>query len=456
MKKSLDYDSLKNFFLISNFSSLIFILLPPLVLFFLVLIYGVDVIVGDEWAIVPYIDKFLSKHLSFKELFDFHNEHRIPLPRVIMLINALLFNYNSKYQMFLGYFFIVGTFVVISMAIKKMFKDRFALSYLVFPSFLIFNMRQWENLLYGWQFQIPMMVFFTTLSFYFLSNFQNNISFSLSILFAVLASFSFGNGILIWVVGLIFLFLKRDYKKFLIWMFITMFFLYLYFMKGLSFRIQRTEQYASSLVSFLLYFFTSLANPLTTEKYSAFVLGFIVILFYLYILKNHRDYSFWLLMILFSLVSSFLITLSRSGFGWQSAIASRYASIYILGPVSVYCIFIYEFFLKKNRSVLKLFLLLLSTIIFQIISSSANYFKYEVVYLKNQMERFYILNYRVIDENFIYSQIRDEIDYLSKINPDLYQKINSGIKESVALRKEYSQILKRYNLSVFKDKKAYE
>jgi hypothetical protein len=94
--------------------SIIFVLIPFLILVVLISVFGVNVIIGDEWTIVPYFEKLFEKKISIEDLFSLHNEHIIFFPKIVMLFNALVFKYNSKLQMFLGLFFIFLNFLLIS------------------------------------------------------------------------------------------------------------------------------------------------------------------------------------------------------------------------------------------------------------------------------------------------------------------------------------------------------
>ncbi|MGC8729235.1 MAG: hypothetical protein ACP5SD_08230, partial [Elusimicrobiales bacterium] len=143
--------------------------------------------------------------------------------------------------------------------------------------------------------------------------------------------------------------------------------------------------------------------------------------------------------------------ISRSGFGWQGGIGSRYVSFSLLGPMGVYAIFLHKIYYEKGFN-FNFFILLIFLFCFQIITSFSNYFKYEIVFMKNKKEEYLIKNYKklnYLDLNPDFS----EIDYLKIINPDLYKKIRIDFEKTGQIKKEYAEVLDKYSLNVFEVKK---
>ncbi|HOL63226.1 MAG TPA: hypothetical protein PK103_07670 [Elusimicrobiales bacterium] len=440
-------DFVEDFFPKSDIVSFLFITIPCFLIFFLIYKYGVNVITGDEWAIVPYIDKFFKGEISFKDILDFHNQHRIALPRILMLINSKFFGYNSKYQMFLGYFFTMLSFGVLYKSIENLLGEKFRVSHIIIPAFLIFSMRQWENFLYGWQFQIPMMVFLFLISLYSLFKSEGiDIYFAVSIISGIFTAYTFGNGILIWPIGFLLIAVKKRNKELYIWSLISIACLFFYFY-GYPFKGEDDIYFKKDFLNFVLYFIVLVGSPLTTEKYTAFILGLILIFFYYHSLKSYKDYPFFASLIIFSLLSSFLIAISRSGFGWQGGIGSRYVSFSLLGPMGVYAIFLHKIYYKKEFN-FNFFILLIFLFCFQIITSFSNYFKYELVFIKNKREEYLVKNYKKFSD-FELNPDFSEIDYLKTINPELYQKIKIDFEKTGYIKKKYAEVLDKYSLNVF-------
>ena len=63
--------------------------LPVLAYFAFVNRYAVNVVVFDQWSDVALVEKAFSGHLSLGDLWAQHNENRILLPNLIVLILAV-------------------------------------------------------------------------------------------------------------------------------------------------------------------------------------------------------------------------------------------------------------------------------------------------------------------------------------------------------------------------------
>ena len=133
--------------------------------------FGTNVLFWDEWVIVPLLKKLVSGTLTFGDLFGMHNEHRMFFPRLVQLgVVAITHNYNSVSFMYLIQVCLLMTLAVFYLKAKRQFKfERLPFWFLLIPCF-VFNWRQWENLLSGFQITFVMPLFFGVLSLYFLDS----------------------------------------------------------------------------------------------------------------------------------------------------------------------------------------------------------------------------------------------------------------------------------------------
>jgi len=447
------FKKIDDFFDISNLWNWFFVLLPPVIMICLIRIYGVNVCQNDQWAIVPIFEKFFKNILTFKDLLSFHNEHCIFFPRLVMLFSAKVVHYNTIFELFLSWLFLMLSGIIIFSVLKQHLGKKFKVSHFILISFLIFNLRQWENMLYGWQFQIPMSVFFMLLGFYLVEK-DNNISFIISVIAAIISSFSFANGIAVWPIALPALFVchKKEKLKIYIWIFLG-FLVMFFYLSGYSRPVSHPSLFSfmKNPVNFLLYFFVSLGSPLTTEKYSALFIG--VVLFFMYgyfickFFKSKEYNSFFpISLILFSMLSSLIISLSRSGFGFQQAIASRYVTITMFGVIGLYILIIKSLIIKKENVICAAVILCL--ISFEIITSYANFFKWVDVHDKNAKFAYLLKSYRYQNEKVFIPDI-EQISYLKNIDISIYHKILSGFKRTPELINSLAPVLERYKLNVF-------
>src|SRR3954471_24168411 len=77
------------------------ILLPACCGFLYVYTFGVNVVAGDEWAVVPLFEKLYAGELSLSDLLAQHNEHRIFFPRIAMLSLGVITQWNVIAEMYL-------------------------------------------------------------------------------------------------------------------------------------------------------------------------------------------------------------------------------------------------------------------------------------------------------------------------------------------------------------------
>src|SRR5580700_8412805 len=72
---------------------------------FLVLHYGVNMPVEDDWDMVPLFQAISAHHLTFSQLWHQHNEHRIFFPLLVILANAYLTHWNTISETLICFFF---------------------------------------------------------------------------------------------------------------------------------------------------------------------------------------------------------------------------------------------------------------------------------------------------------------------------------------------------------------
>jgi hypothetical protein len=77
------------------------ILLPAALGFLYVYLFGVNVVFGDQWFIVPLFDKLFAGELTISDLFAQHLEHRMFFPRIAMLLLGVATEYNNRAEMYL-------------------------------------------------------------------------------------------------------------------------------------------------------------------------------------------------------------------------------------------------------------------------------------------------------------------------------------------------------------------
>ena len=346
--------------------------LPALLCLLYIKTYSVNVAIWDQLDCVPLFDKVHTGDLSFADLFAQHNEHRVLFPRLAMLLLGVTTQYNVVAEMYLYWFLLCFvSYLLLIVCIRSSGSIRSSLIKFVPVIWLVFSVRQYENLLFGWQIQWPMVVLFFLLALYLLEMSRSlRGRFALSIVSGIVCSFSMANGLLIWPIGLIQIFwtrrsqmkeLKRPYLIMgCVWGLAGIVVCTTYFIDYTA-----VTQWSVSIAS-LSYFLAFVGNPLRFGMTVAIGVGVLLLFLYLYmgvyaVKRRPGHQSFMALsLILFALSSAVLLALGRSGLGVEHVLASKYTAFTTLGVVGLYLLVVsFEAAHKKVKRVLFSVLLLL-------------------------------------------------------------------------------------------------
>jgi hypothetical protein len=199
---------------------LLLALVPLVYLVGLIARYSVEVPYMDEWEFVPLLERTYQGSLTFHELWEQHNEHRIIFPRLILLAMARLTGWNHNWGLALNVALACALFAVLTGQIRKTRKDLNCESlYWAVPacSLIVFSISQFENWLWGWQMQMLLNVLAASASLILLASRPFSwLKFASASLLGIVATYSFANGLLVWPIGLVVIFLAtagRSEKK---------------------------------------------------------------------------------------------------------------------------------------------------------------------------------------------------------------------------------------------------
>lgn len=353
--------------------SLILIGLPALISFFYILLFGVNVVYWDQWELVPYLDKLFQNTLTITDLFSQHNEHRIFFPRIVMLAIAYLTHYNTIAEMLFGWVILFIACIILFLIFRKNFGTSPETLPLFIPiAWLLFSTKQWENLLWGWQIQIFLCSMGFLLSVYCLEKVEKiDLYFLLAILGGIISTFSFFNGLLVWLAGICYLLMKNKSRTVLItWIGISA------VIYGLFFYHWSRPAYHPSPIYILhdpsggiIYFIANIGSGLSggfgdapvsiISGIIALIFGTIILLTISYGFFLNYRYNFfkqnasWWTLIAFSLMTSIVLTIGRGGFGIGQSLSSRYVSFTILGIIGIYCVLAHFFFYSTKIKLVK-------------------------------------------------------------------------------------------------------
>ncbi|MEA5258846.1 hypothetical protein VB264_13700 [Arcicella aquatica] len=371
--------------------------LPILLFFYTFIIYAVNIPFLDDFTFFSFIPILYNNSNGFNKIsvfFSQHNEHRILTDRVVaLLIYAIKGNVDYEWMMLVGNSFLVGILVIYFKVFQQL---NLSFKYFVSLSFLIFNTQIFENSFWGMaSVQNYGVILFVLILFYLISSSKRNY-FYFSFIIAFLATYTSGNGILGSIVASILLLLQNRIKDCLIFSVFSLFLLGSYFYGYIS---PPTINYFNGVTSkdILIGFFSFLGAALDIFRNYSFryifttSAGFIAFLgigffFRTSIFRSKLFYPnkalnqvelFILGSILFILVTTVIVVITRVNFGQNSLLASRYRLYSILLFINLY--FAALFYLKVGITNKIIFPVLLIAICYNLISNYQS--NYDVVAL---------------------------------------------------------------------------
>jgi hypothetical protein len=346
-------------------SKFIFSIIPILFLIGMITQYTIDLPLMDQWDLIPMFDKVYNGQLTIHDLWEQHNEHRIFFPKLIMILLALLTKWNIYYEIATSVLIAIGIYLTLMYQFKETFKEnKIELKpflYLVI-SLLVFSSSQQENWTWGFQIQIFMNVLAIIVGSVLLAHRSFKWwKFGLGLFAAIVATYSFANGGLFWVLAFFifpFISISKKHKIIvsLIWLITSVVTLYSYY-KGyhkpgghpsLTYILHHP-------LEFLKYTFAYLGAPLAQfNNHLAILFGFIglcliiVLIILVFIQKNIRFSSIipWIIIASYSILSSLVSAVGRAGFGYEQALSSRYITISTPLWISILALF---FILNKQE-----------------------------------------------------------------------------------------------------------
>lgn len=319
--------------------------IPFIYLVYLVVTFSVDLPYRDSWDLIPYIEKVHSDNLTPVDLWAQHNEHRIFFPRIIMLLYAELTHWDIKHATLIN--ILLGALIFSSFAylVRKTTQKKKTISLWIFPvlSLIIFSLNQWENWFHEWQMQIFLSVLlFLNWVIIMSSDNLNRLKFFAATILAVISTYSFSNGLIIWPIGALLLVLKSKFKRnnlsyLFIWVASSIVIYISYFI-----NYQRPLYhppllaFTKDLSGYVKYVLVYLGTPVAiSDTNAALFFGFfglfITSFAYLFIIKNKlTPFSTlvpYMCLTLYVILSALITGIGRAGISNNLVPTSRYATI---------------------------------------------------------------------------------------------------------------------------------
>jgi hypothetical protein len=355
-----------------------FISFIPILFFFLIQNkFIVNAPYSDDWnAINGLVIRYFSAGDSFFDKLSLiigqNNEHREGYLSIIAILQFWIFG-NINYKLFdlLGSISILGVFFILYGYILKFKKPR----WIILPiAFILFNFLYYQNSFWAiCALQNNTILFFVLVTFYFLVDLNSKFKFTLALLFAVLATFTSGNGLLVFISALP-LFKGSNPKFISIWL-ITFLFIVILYYTGYVHPLQRAHLLDNALLfwpitkSFFVYLGSSVSifsfGSIDILIASSFCLGLLFAAILIKFLIDHfksivlvkSNFDFIISGLLFILLTMLVYSIGRANERPELVFESRYAITMTVG-LCLICLLLYDK-LSGNR-ILKYILLFIS------------------------------------------------------------------------------------------------
>jgi hypothetical protein len=326
----------------------VLLLLPVLQGFWFVHCYGVNVPWADQWnGMAPLFEKWFAGTLSVGDFWAQHNEHRCFVALLLMFGLGLLTRWNTVAEMYATQVVLTLMLAIFIGMFLRDCKTRYRLWLMLPIGFLVFSLRQIENMVWGWQLAFVLVAGEAVAALACLSLLNHpagrRLKYLGALLFATGATFSSAQGLVVWPVGLLPLLLapfQWTRKALLIagWTAAGALAWLLYFHDYV-----RPYQQPPLAFSFK-YFAAILGGSFFHGIYAGMIVGVIVLLLIAAVVillyqKGHwRRHSFWLAVLSYGFLIQLQITLGRSNYGLEQALSPRYSTCSLLIIIGIYAI----------------------------------------------------------------------------------------------------------------------
>jgi hypothetical protein len=177
------------------------IIVTPLLYLIFVLHYSVNVPAQDDWTVVPLIHAALHGQLSFSGLWRLHDENRMLFPNLVFVGLGVLSRDDINVLTGVSAAIFVATFFVF-LVLFRSYRGRPLTPLVVLVLGAVwFSLEAWYNALWGFQLAWYLILFCLMALLYLLLERTSRLAYALGLAAAVVASFSFLWGLVLWPVG---------------------------------------------------------------------------------------------------------------------------------------------------------------------------------------------------------------------------------------------------------------
>lgn len=327
---------------------LAFALIPIGIMATLLIRYSVNAPFWDQWSYVPLVAKFHEGTLTVYDLWKQHNEHRYIFPKLVTVSLAELTSYNIRFEILLNFVTASATYGLLLVMLKRLLGNYRSLLLVLagVVAWLLFSPVQWINWIWGFQLAFFMGVFFSVLTIYMLTKSDNKTFtplFWTAVATAFVGTYSLGNGMTIWAVGLgILLFQRVDRRLLVAWCGAAVAVMATYF-----YHFHRSPdslsllQVAKQPVAVIKYLFSYLGHNLALTPPGARLTGAVLLIILaasVYVIYKRRQTERilpWLALTAYVVCTAGLAAISRLNFGIDHSMSYSQTTISVLFIIGV-------------------------------------------------------------------------------------------------------------------------
>ena len=300
--------------------------------------YSANVVYWDQWADIGLLDHWYKGTLSFSTLWASHGDHRIIFPNLIVIALAQFTHFNVVFEEYLSAVMLVVAAALFILTHRRHAPSTPLLSYTP-VTLLLFSFVQYQNTLWGFQIAWYLVTLALALALFLLDRpAPTGWVFAGAIAAAVVGSFSSLQGLLIWPVGLLILYLRRSPRRpLVIWVACALITAVLYFHQlNPSEHSNQTYVFThpiESLKYFLFLIGSVLGTELTSAPWPIIVFGAIVmviavVLLVRYLRPSESSSLVGVALICYGILFAATVTQGRAWFGLWAP--SRYSTCGLL------------------------------------------------------------------------------------------------------------------------------
>jgi hypothetical protein len=175
--------------------------LPALLLLADIRAFAVNIPFMDDWQFVPLLEKAKNGNLTFRELWAPHDEHRLRLPRIIIIVSMFATGGDYRVQSFITFSVVAIISACLLWLMVRLNGNRNSVLWAwVLVNIALFSPIQFHNWLWPMQFAYFLPYTFLALCLCALyARISALLKFILAAVFALAGNYSFAQGNLIWL-----------------------------------------------------------------------------------------------------------------------------------------------------------------------------------------------------------------------------------------------------------------